>query len=138
MQQEVLRAVRAGALVAVGAEWTSASNEELVEKLGYLPGSEDRLGTKAPIPNLFGSSIDDVLLQRDTDSSGPDPQSILVVFSTVEGWSACLRPTGSPAPHCSDDRCRLTRFERRSQRYTGCRGGGQGATDRHGGDVRQR
>lgn len=79
---EVLRVVRPGGIVAVGVEWTPESNEELIEQVGYLPGSAVRIEGCDEILALFGQAVTDVLVREEPDRIKRGP---MVVIFSVKG-----------------------------------------------------
>jgi len=58
--QEVIRVVNDGGLVAVGIEYHPKRNEEIIEEIGYLPGSVERILSLADISMLFAGYIDQI------------------------------------------------------------------------------
>jgi SAM-dependent methyltransferase len=82
--REIVRVARPGAVVAVGVEWSPQSNEDLVEALGYVPGSEARLLDTPAIFELFGDSVGEVLLRHDADHHLNLEQSLLAIFTCAQ------------------------------------------------------
>jgi SAM-dependent methyltransferase len=78
---EILRVARPGATVAIGVEWAPQSDAEIIEELGYRPGSAERLSSIDQILGLFGSSVDTVLYRQDVPADATDTRSLVVLFT---------------------------------------------------------
>ena len=75
---ELVRVTRPGGYVALGVEWASTTNEEYRRELGYLPGSEERMGSADEVLALFDGPVS-VAFRQDVDPSNRATQNILLV-----------------------------------------------------------
>lgn len=79
---EIIRVTKDGGVIAVGVVRNPDSKENLIEKVGYLPGDEERIQDSDEILGLFGSSVDYVYFRHDPPPSRSDvPGTISVIFS---------------------------------------------------------
>lgn len=78
---EILRVARPGATIAVGVEWSPQSDEEIIEEIGYRPGSAERLVTTQEILDLFESSLDRILVRQDAPPGAKVTSSLVVLFT---------------------------------------------------------
>jgi SAM-dependent methyltransferase len=77
---ELVRVTRPGGYVALGVEWSPRSNEEYRAELGYVPGSEERIGSAEQILDLFDGGAVEVVFRQDADPSVTETQNILLVL----------------------------------------------------------
>jgi len=80
MVRELVRVLKPGGIVAVGVESNPEPNAQLRERLGYLPGSADRIHSTQQIIDLFGQHVGEIVLRQDIppDPGGNPGQSILL------------------------------------------------------------
>ena len=81
--REIVRVARPGAIVAIGAEYCCYSNEELIARHGYLPGSGERIWKLSDILDQFDGHIDRIFFQHDITParSHEEAVALIAVFS---------------------------------------------------------
>ncbi|MGQ0430950.1 MAG: class I SAM-dependent methyltransferase [Microthrixaceae bacterium] len=80
--EEILRVARPGGVVAIGVEWNARSDEDIIQEIGYRPGSKERIESADEILALFGSGVGEVLVRQDAPPGAVGTRSLVVLFST--------------------------------------------------------
>lgn len=80
---ELIRVAKNGATIAIGVEYCCLSNEEVVARYGYQPGSNERIWCLADILKYFERHIDRIYFQHDVPESRRHEEAVglIVVFS---------------------------------------------------------
>lgn len=80
---EIIRIARNGAIVAVGVEYCCLSNEQLSARLGYLPGSSERIWSLADITKYFEGHIGTMYFSHDVspERCSEEVVALVAVFS---------------------------------------------------------
>ena len=79
---EMIRVAKDGAIICIGVGYTPSSNSEIIQKRGYLIGSEERILNNQFIFDLFKERIDKIYFKHDIDDNRKKtPGKILSLFS---------------------------------------------------------
>lgn len=81
--REMIRICRPGATVALGVQSYPLSNEEIAERIGYVPGASRRLDSLDDILALFGDHVDDVYFRHDVRAALPDQASDMMAVLRI-------------------------------------------------------
>jgi SAM-dependent methyltransferase len=77
--REVTRVLRPGGVVAVGVELSEEPLDDIVRRVGYLPGSADRITGCDDVVKLFEPWLDEVLVREQPDEPGGAIVTVLTV-----------------------------------------------------------
>ncbi len=77
---EIVRVARPGAVVAVGVEYCGLSNEQLVARYGYLPGSAERIWSIREVEALFEGHIEQVYFRHDVAEARKQEEAVALVL----------------------------------------------------------
>jgi hypothetical protein len=80
---EIVRVATDGAIVAIGVEYSSVSNEESVRTHGYLAGSDERIMSLADILKYFDGHVGEIYFSHDVveERKDEDVVALVAVFS---------------------------------------------------------
>ncbi len=79
---EMKRVGKNGVIIALSATYSPLSNEEIINRRGYLVGSEERIDETDFLLNLFQNNINKVYFKHDIDEHRKDQNGkILTIFS---------------------------------------------------------
>ena len=80
---ELVRVARNGAVIAIGVEYCCLSNEEVVARYGYQPGSNERIWCLADILKYFEGHIGEVYFRHDItpERRHEEAVALIAVFS---------------------------------------------------------
>ena len=80
--EEMVRVSRNGAIVAIGVAYTPLTKQEIVNKVGYLPGSEERMRSLKDVLKWFGPHVGTIFFQQDVDEKNENTEfNLIVIFS---------------------------------------------------------
>jgi len=79
---EITRVLKDGGITSIGVSYSPLSDEEIVEKRGYLIGSPDRLTSSQLVFDLFGKSLGTVYFNHSIEENRSDMYGqIITTFS---------------------------------------------------------
>ncbi len=80
--REIARITKSGGIVAMGVSWSPRTDESVVEELGYLPSSENRIDSVDTLLDFFSPAVGDVYFRQDVEDRLANAKTnILSVFS---------------------------------------------------------
>jgi hypothetical protein len=80
--EEMTRVGKSGSIIALAATYSPLSNEEVIEKRGYLVGSEERINNTEFLLNLFKDKVKNIYFRHDVDQEKKDSYAkVLTIFS---------------------------------------------------------
>lgn len=81
--REVVRVLRPGGIAAVGVEYNPLAQQEVVAKVGYLPGGATRIASCDELLACFGDSVDRVYFRQEVTEDRRDRVGALATVFSV-------------------------------------------------------
>jgi len=82
--KEMIRVAKSNAVIALSAAYSAISKQEIINKRGYLIGSEEEIKNSKFLLDLFGNNIKNIYFRHDIDEMNKKINGkIITVFSLV-------------------------------------------------------